>query len=80
MAGSSPTAPTAGPIAPSPPKPPLQPMRDRLVLATRGSALALAQANHVADALRAAWPGLAVDLTIIRTIGDAVTELSLIPI
>mgnify|MGYP003375953208 CR=1 FL=1 len=51
-------------------------MRDRLVLATRGSALALAQANHVADALRAAWPGLAVDLTIIRTIGDAVTDRS----
>lgn len=49
-------------------------MRDRLVLATRGSALARAQAQHVADALEAAWPGLAVELSIVRTRGDDVTD------
>lgn len=51
-------------------------MRDRLVLATRGSALALAQANHVAEALRAAWSGLAVELLVIRTLGDAEVDRS----
>lgn len=49
-------------------------MRDRIVLATRGSALARAQANHVADGLRAAWPGLAVDVQIVRTLGDDITD------
>jgi hydroxymethylbilane synthase len=41
-----------------------------LRLATRGSALALAQAQLVADALAAAEPGLAVDLVPVRTSGD----------
>ena len=52
-------------------------MRDRIVLATRGSALALAQANHVADAFRGAWPGLTVELLVVRTQGDAITDRSI---
>jgi hydroxymethylbilane synthase len=41
-----------------------------LRLATRGSALALAQSRLVADGLRAAWPGLAVELVTVVTEGD----------
>ena len=41
-----------------------------LRLATRGSALALAQARVVAHALEAAEPGLAVELVTVRTSGD----------
>jgi hydroxymethylbilane synthase len=42
----------------------------RLRLATRSSALALAQSRLVADALRAAWPGLQVELVAVLTEGD----------
>lgn len=42
----------------------------RLVIGTRGSALARWQAEHVAAALRQAHPGLTVDITIIVTEGD----------
>ncbi len=41
-----------------------------LRLATRGSALALAQSRLVADALAAAWPGLEVELVVVVTEGD----------
>jgi hydroxymethylbilane synthase len=41
-----------------------------LRLATRGSALALAQSRIVADGLRAAWPGLRVELVTVLTEGD----------
>ena len=41
-----------------------------LVIATRGSPLALAQANMVRDALLAVHAGLAVELAVIRTTGD----------
>jgi hydroxymethylbilane synthase len=41
-----------------------------LRLATRGSALALAQSRLVADGLRAAWPELAVELVTVVTEGD----------
>jgi hydroxymethylbilane synthase len=41
-----------------------------LRLATRGSALALAQSRVVADGLRAAWPGLEVELVAVVTEGD----------
>src|SRR6266498_4136761 len=49
-------------------------------LATRQSALALAQTRLVADALRRAWPGLEVELVPVVTEGDrrrdvATTEL-----
>jgi hydroxymethylbilane synthase len=43
---------------------------DRVVIGTRGSALALWQANHVADLLRAAHSNLVVERSIIVTTGD----------
>ena len=43
---------------------------ERVVIGTRGSALALWQADHVAAGLRAAHPGLVVERTIIVTTGD----------
>ena len=46
----------------------------RLRLGTRGSALARAQANIFADELRAKHRELEVELTIIRTSGDAFSE------
>ncbi len=49
----------------------------RLRLATRGSKLALAQSHMVAAMLRAAHPGLEVDLVIIQTVGDAVQDRAL---
>ncbi len=45
-----------------------------LLLGTRGSALALAQAETVAAMLREAWPGLEVRLEIIRTGGDRLRD------
>jgi hydroxymethylbilane synthase len=39
--------------------------------------LALWQANHVSDRLRAAWPGLVVDSVIIKTEGDVRADVSL---
>ncbi len=49
----------------------------RLRLGTRGSALALWQARHVAASLAAASPGLAVDISIIKTEGDRRTDVPL---
>lgn len=49
----------------------------RLVLGTRGSKLALAQSEMMAAALRAAHPGLTVDLQIIVTKGDRVLDVAL---
>lgn len=43
---------------------------DRIVLGTRGSELALAQARLVEQALRMAWPELEIVREIIRTSGD----------
>src|SRR5262245_31107335 len=43
-----------------------------LRIGTRGSALALWQANHVAEQLRTASPGRPVDLVIIQTQGDQI--------
>ncbi len=45
---------------------------NRLVIGTRGSQLALWQANHVADQLRSAHPRLEVALEIINTKGDTI--------
>jgi len=42
-----------------------------LILGTRGSKLALAQTTYVADTLRAAHPGLEIEIRIIQTRGDA---------
>jgi hydroxymethylbilane synthase len=45
-------------------------MNDQIVLGTRGSELALAQAHMVANALRAKWAGLQLLIKIIKTTGD----------
>jgi hydroxymethylbilane synthase len=49
----------------------------RLVIGTRGSPLAVWQANHVADRLRTAFPGLVVTLETIRTTGDKILDVPL---
>ena len=49
----------------------------RFRIASRGSALALWQAEHVAERLRVAHPGLAVEIEVIRTVGDRVTDVPL---
>ncbi|MEM6313045.1 MAG: hydroxymethylbilane synthase [Planctomycetota bacterium] len=46
----------------------------RLRLATRASRLALAQSGHVADALRAAHPGLDVEMIRVTSTGDRVQD------
>jgi hydroxymethylbilane synthase len=46
-------------------------------IATRGSALALWQANHVRDRLRADDPSLDVELVIIKTKGDKILDVPL---
>jgi hydroxymethylbilane synthase len=49
----------------------------RLRLGTRGSRLALWQAQHVASRLSSSWPGLTVDIEIITTEGDRRTDVPL---
>lgn len=44
------------------------------MIGTRGSDLALWQANHVADALRSAHDGLEVELQIVKTQGDKIQD------
>jgi porphobilinogen deaminase len=48
-----------------------------IVLATRGSALALAQAELVLNECRAAFPDLQFDMKVIRTMGDKLETASL---
>ena len=48
-----------------------------VIIATRGSPLALAQANLVAAECRAAFPQLAFELKIIKTTGDKLQTASL---
>jgi porphobilinogen deaminase len=50
---------------------------DPIVIATRGSALALAQANMVMAQCRAAFPRLTFELKIIKTTGDKLQTASL---
>src|SRR5437899_1620628 len=49
----------------------------RLRLGTRGSTLALWQANHIADRLRAAVPDIVLELVEIETAGDQVRDVPL---
>tara|TARA_Y100001954_G_scaffold225506_1_gene266178 strand:- start:654 stop:1673 length:1020 start_codon:yes stop_codon:yes gene_type:complete len=49
----------------------------QLVIATRGSALALWQANHIKDRLEAEHPGLSVELLKIKTKGDKILDVPL---
>jgi hydroxymethylbilane synthase len=51
--------------------------RRGLVIGTRGSQLALWQANHVAERLRAALPGLGLKLETIKTMGDKILDVPL---
>jgi hydroxymethylbilane synthase len=44
-------------------------------LGTRGSPLARWQAEHVAERLGRAWPGLVVDIVVIKTEGDRSTDM-----
>ena len=50
---------------------------ETIFIATRGSALALAQANQVLSECRAAFPALRFELNIIRTTGDELQSASL---
>ncbi|MCA9669256.1 MAG: hydroxymethylbilane synthase [Myxococcales bacterium] len=48
-----------------------------LTIGTRGSRLALWQANHIADRLRELEPGLVVELEVIKTRGDKILDVPL---
>ena len=49
----------------------------QLRIGSRGSALALWQAHHVRDRLRALDPSLVIEITTIQTIGDRITDVAL---
>ena len=49
----------------------------KIVIATRGSALALWQANHIKDRLESEHPGLTVELLKIKTKGDKILDVPL---
>ncbi len=54
-------------------------MRERpIIIATRGSALALAQANFIAGQCREFFPRLRFELKIIKTTGDKLQKSSLV--
>src|SRR5215831_14733451 len=53
------------------------PTAQPIAIATRGSALALAQAHMVLDQCRAAFPKLTFELKIIKTTGDKLQTASL---
>ncbi|MDP4200334.1 MAG: hydroxymethylbilane synthase [Bacteroidota bacterium] len=48
-----------------------------MIIGSRGSDLALWQANHVRDLLLARYPGLKIDIEIIHTMGDKILDSSL---
>lgn len=50
---------------------------DKLVIATRGSKLALWQANHIKDALESTHSGLSVELLVLKTKGDKILDVPL---
>jgi hydroxymethylbilane synthase len=50
---------------------------DRIRIATRRSQLALWQAEHVAERLRLAWPGIGVELLPLSTQGDRILDVPL---
>lgn len=49
----------------------------RIVIGTRGSKLALWQANHVADLIHAACPEVVVTVEVIKTKGDRILDVAL---
>ena len=52
-------------------------MTERLVIATRGSALALWQAEHVKARLAGVAPGVTVEFNVIKTSGDKILDVPL---
>ena len=52
-------------------------MPNKIVIATRGSKLALWQAEHIASLLRNRYSGLEVELKIIKTSGDKILDVPL---
>ena len=54
------------------------PIERPIIIATRGSALALAQANLIAEQCRAVFPRLRFELKIIKTTGDKLQKSSLV--
>jgi len=52
-------------------------MRSYLVIGTRGSLLALTQTRWVQDRLLELFPGLHIDIQIIKTTGDHITDVAL---
>ena len=48
----------------------MNPIPERLVLATRGSRLALRQTEIVSEALRSRYPSIEIEVRAVRTIGD----------
>ncbi|MHA1570046.1 MAG: hydroxymethylbilane synthase [Alphaproteobacteria bacterium] len=52
-------------------------MKDRLVIGTRGSKLALRQTQLVVDRLQKLYPELPVEMQIIKTVGDKILDHSL---
>lgn len=52
-------------------------MKEKIIIGTRGSKLALWQANFIADCLRTQYKGLAVELKHITTKGDKILDVPL---
>lgn len=50
---------------------------ERLIIGSRGSDLAMTQSRHIAALLRAQHPGLVVEIVVISTKGDRVTDVPL---
>ncbi len=51
--------------------------KEKLTIATRGSMLALWQANHIKDEIEREHPGIAVELLKIKTTGDKILDVPL---
>ncbi len=49
-------------------------MKNKIIIGTRGSQLALWQANHIKSEIESLFPGLEVELNIIKTTGDRITD------
>lgn len=54
--------------------PTLSPPLPRLRMGTRGSALARWQTDYIAARLQEAWPGLAIEITVLHTQGDRILD------
>lgn len=49
-------------------------MKDHIIIGTRGSQLALWQSNHIKSEIEKAFPQVTVELKIIKTTGDRITD------